>query len=124
LFSFALPARTARYPHITRCVIARAKSLKYQTRTPEEIRKSAPAQPNKRIASNGRKTMESKPRTAKARTVFMASDAQNAPEGSRFGWWLGPAVHQAKQGSRQCRTEPRTTLPSCAAARELFRCTS
>jgi hypothetical protein len=25
-------------------------------------------------------------------------------------------------GNRQCRTEPRTTLPLCAAARELFRC--
>jgi hypothetical protein len=37
-------------------------------------------------------------------------------------WWLGPAVHRLGiWGLRECRTEPKSTLPLCGAARELFR---
>ena len=36
---------------------------------------------------------------------------------------IGGSAQRLEHGdSRECRTEPRTTLPLCAAARELFRC--
>src|SRR5262249_15209117 len=94
-------------------------SVRYSSRESSSRKDFPPrqlcAQPTSHSVSHSSKVPSSKDRTSENYELDRIQRRQRGVDGS------AQRSIRLIAGMRQCRTEPRMTLPLCAAARELFR---